>query len=418
VKTLNTLLLLLCIIPFTVVMAENNAGAFVERAHSPRVTALGYSFVGLADDGSSLYANPAGLSLAPKFSFQVMSFEAFETDYTNVMMNFRRNKLTFGMGIITAEVTGIEETTASQFISGTYVKTGALLDYNARASYVGLSYKATDSLSVGTAVKFVREEIYNYGSGGGMGLDLGVLKNFKRHRVGFSILNIVPTPIQWDGVEEKMPRIVKIGSSSRFFDDNLTVSVESESKESRDMAMHLGAELWVIPIAAVRMGIDAGEFSVGTGLKLGALKMNMSFTHLDDFIDDVIYKFEIGYDIVPKKRRPIDPEDREEYNFKPVYTQVDNSIPVVEKEYFPSPRFKLDLPQTITLSKADSIFTFKGSGEYIETLYIDNVSVEINEDNTFVYTKTISQKEDFVVKFRVYGKDGTKQTFTRFFVRK
>ncbi|RAP39076.1 hypothetical protein DID80_01000 [Candidatus Marinamargulisbacteria bacterium SCGC AAA071-K20] len=397
------------------VFSESNAGAYVEKAHSPRVTALGYAFAGLADDGSSLFTNPAGLSLSSKLSFQITNYSAFETDYMNMMFNYRIKKLTIALGMIRAEVSEIEEVIEHSFFSGFYQKTGNVFDYQARAAYLGLAFKPIEKLSIGTAVKFIEEEFSSYGSGGGVGVDLGVLLDFKVQRFGVSLLNVAPTKIEWDSVTEEIPRIIKLGTSSHLFDNRLIISIEGEKKQGRDLTPHAGVEWWALRSAALRAGIDGGQLSLGTGLKLFRLKLNMSYTQLDEFIDDTIYKFEIGYDLIAQKK----PQKKAEV--KPVtdyYPYVDNTIPDVQKIYFPPHKFKTELKQITSISLAQKTMILKGSGENIETLFIDNVEVTIGPENNFSYLKTLSNEKSFVVKFRVIGKDGIKETITKFFIRK
>jgi len=134
------------------------AAQFLKIGVGARAMGLGGSFTALANDVSTLYWNPAGITNLRGFSFAVTHTEWFANishDFAGVVYSLSSSDI-IALNVIALN-TGEQEVTTVTQPEGTGVY------YDVSDLAIGLSYARTltDRFSVGLTVKYIQQNLYN-----------------------------------------------------------------------------------------------------------------------------------------------------------------------------------------------------------------------------------------------------------------
>ena len=154
---------------------------------------------------------------------------------------------------------------------------------------VFLSYgmEVGESLSAGFNLKLIRQ-LLAANSSSGWGIDIGALYElFDGFRLGLNLQDVTGTKLKWDSAtshEDVIPFSAKIGAAYTGQITSLrsifTVSCSVDTKY--DSEMHYGAEWWLLKTLALRIGLDEGRLSVGSGLRISTFQVDYAFIGHDD----------------------------------------------------------------------------------------------------------------------------------------
>lgn len=217
------------------------AANFLTIPVGPRATGMGGAFVAVANDATTSYWNPGGLSRLAANEFSVVHSEwlvgsnlnwlglAIKLDEDN-SVGISVNQLAYGSEAIT---------TVDQ-------PNGTGQNWDAQDIAFGLSYarNLTDRFSIGGSVKYIQQRIYNE-SASAFALDIGLLftTQLKGLRIGMNISNF-GTEMQMAGKDLLQP--VDIDPAHTGNNDNVVSD--------------LGTDSWTLPlIFTVGLGMDAIE---------------------------------------------------------------------------------------------------------------------------------------------------------------
>jgi len=292
----NYLIIIYLFIGFTLpVVAENNAGAFIEKSYGPRPIAMGSAFTGVANDGNAIYLNPAGLTQIKKSEIEVRNFQGFETVFTGFNYTSKWQGVSYGIGFQNAVVDDIQR---SSLVSGRWKATGDVFAYRANAGFLSVAKEIIPKLSLGGTVKYIYEKL-DANTGTGVGIDAGMHYQINDGvGLGIAVQNVTPTPIKWNtdsGQTDTIPRTIRGGTGILLLDKSLLLSADISYTENRPIYGHAGVEYWLLNIIPLRAGLDGESLSMGTGLHMQNIGMDVSWVSpkLDE-IDD-IYRFSIKY---------------------------------------------------------------------------------------------------------------------------
>ena len=191
-KHYNTLLLIiaLCMLhsaSFSQDKVGTSAAPFLGINIGGAASSMGGAYVSLARDASSIYWNPGAMSRIGRSELSFMNTSWFlDTQYNwgAVILNLGGNNA-FGASLAILDY-GEENVTTVDFPDGNGLR------WSAQDLVGTLSYarNLTDRFSIGGAVKFIQQKIYNE-SASGYALDLGLLyiTRFNGMRLGVSISN-------------------------------------------------------------------------------------------------------------------------------------------------------------------------------------------------------------------------------------
>lgn len=162
----------------------------------PRASGMGGAFTAVANDATSAFWNPAGLSRMPRNEFTASTAEWLVSSRTNwVGLGFKLDDDN-AIGISVNQLDyGQEEITTVQQQNGT----GQYWSASDLAVSLSYSRNLTDRFSIGGTVKYISENIYDV-SATGFGVDVGLLfyTQLEGLRLGMNISNF-GTELQLDG---------------------------------------------------------------------------------------------------------------------------------------------------------------------------------------------------------------------------
>jgi hypothetical protein len=247
--------------------AGQSVFSFLKIGVSAKSQAMGGAFVGLADDISSLYCNPAGLT-APIYDLRkttdyyydeetadlpstekqrAVKPNKFTATYINYLLDFQTGYLGY--------VRYLDEKSSFggsiQYLDyGTFTRLNNLgEDQGAFSAYdmaFSLTYskRMTPELSLGATAKFILEKIDSYSSDA-LAVDLGGLYRFDRGRtsIGAVIMNL---GAQLKGFtkthKDPLPLLVDVGFSHSLKGVPLTVDIDVTYPTDNDLFFAIGAQ--------------------------------------------------------------------------------------------------------------------------------------------------------------------------------
>lgn len=297
------------------------SGSFVDIGAGSRSASLGNAFVGLADDPSSLFTNPAGMSFFGTPSVMAMTTNQFglvNSHYFSAIYPLSSSKkMSVGLGAISSGDDLMQETTF-------------------QAAY---SFMLIDKLSLGAAVKarftsfgnnkmngsdyeglFTQTEIYTgllnqvHGNGKGFAIDFGVLyEPNDKIRFGVSLRDPI-APFNWQSevrnpegssrgdYNEGLPMALHAGGSYRVNKNFLVTSEYQPALESsQDAALRGGIESTILDIISIRAGTeqwanneDDEKYMLGFGIKtpkISGYRIQVDYTYM---INELVNSHRIG----------------------------------------------------------------------------------------------------------------------------
>jgi hypothetical protein len=310
--------------------ATKYAGAFMEVGGGARALGMGGTFLGVANDASTVYWNPAGVSGFDKRQVLLMHSERF-----GKLVNYNFGAYVQPTGLLSAEreagfgfallhlgvddiiVTnhlGIHDVNGNGIIdnseeyltlNGERFDDYSLLPRESDNSFALLSTFAMNSgygLVGGTLKLIYTNSVAGYSSTG-IGIDLGYLYRdllVENLAVGVKLQDLTGTYISWSsGRNEYIRPVVKVGAAykivSKAMRGSLLLALDSDFHyENRKNAaqywvgsasadVHAGAELSFQDKVMVRGGLDSGNWTAGAGLRISILGFDYAYLHHDDF---------------------------------------------------------------------------------------------------------------------------------------
>ena len=250
------------------------AGAFQQLGLGARALGMGGAFVGVADDATAGFFNPAGL-----VQIRMRTFGAF---YRKMTLDRRlsyityclpvRQEATISIGWINAGVKDVVGRNENGEI------TEEIRNYeNAIELFFGR--KILNELSVGIRIGYVQFNLANinaYGVGFGFS---AFGKPMQKLRLGAAVENL-GMKYSWtsgdywkkfdllgSSSKEDFPINLRFGASYLLLKDRILISSEIDKNEKQKEKIHLGVEGWILEKLAARAGYDRGSLTLGVGLR-------------------------------------------------------------------------------------------------------------------------------------------------------
>jgi len=308
--------------------AKKFAGEFMALGGGARALGMGGAFAAVADDASTLYWNPAGISGFEERQALFMHSETFGD-----MLNYNfaafvsptsafgseKREGSFGVALVHLGVDDILITKDLPFeerngIPGFQGGEDRLL-YDVDAlpkegsndfALFGTYALNTGFGRVGGTLKVIySDQVAGY-SATGIGVDLGYLRRdllTDGLDIGVKLQDVTGTYIGWStGLVEFITPSVKLGVAYRvaaptlnasfvvaadgdfFFEDRRQASQFWVEQVSADL--HLGGEIAFQEKVMVRGGLDSGNYTAGAGLRIGIVGLDYAYLHFtDDFFE-------------------------------------------------------------------------------------------------------------------------------------
>lgn len=262
---------------------------FLKIGVGAKALSMGGAFVGLANDESAIYYNPAGLVglHTRSFSASYMNYVA-DMQSGNVMFVLPSGKAAAEeeLEIYDGEDPGplVSDSKSAIAFAITYFSYGTIDETNSSGQIIGdftgsdmafsLGYanKITPRLAIGAVGKFIYQKIDDLSSQG-MALDAGLLYRLKDGRTNFGV-SASNLGVQLSGLSEEhkdaLPIMFRAGLSHRLREIPITVSGEGVLPADNDIFGAVGVEFHPNIPLALRLGYS----SFGSNYKTGGDKDN------------------------------------------------------------------------------------------------------------------------------------------------
>ncbi len=296
-----------------------------------RPLSLGKAYVGLADDASAVFLNPAGIRENPEMGIVSMTGKMLN-DITYVSFAIT-NPFAFGslgLGYINASTSGIPLTTLTTTSTEVLIDQYGVTDYSSSILYLSYSKDMMKDVYFGGSLKLFSQGFsqdtgsLEGGNGTGLDMDLGVKwKLAKGSSLGIVAQNILPMNMGgkfiWkNGYEESIPSSFKVGTSLKIWgedgfsefrgqDLNLNIDSEMSYNSSRPGVWHAGLEWWPNKVLALRAGVDQkpkataqgvgvdNNFAGGVGFKYKGFSFDYAYHQYGELSDNASHFFSIGF---------------------------------------------------------------------------------------------------------------------------
>lgn len=273
-------------------MAAWPAGAvFEEYGPSPRIRAMGGGCSALADDGSALFYNPAGLA-------QLEDYQLFTSYQRPYGLDFLEH-ITAGLSVplpkygvaglgfqkfgVTYEGHDLESEKTFSFAHGLTL----MKDIHSSLS-LGYAFHMY-SLEMGTSV-----EGQPLGSAQTLGMDLGVLAILRtRTRMG-AVMRNFNRPRMGQGYREDLPRYLSLGVAYQPYPGVVTV-LDLNKRFGHDTQMNGGLEARVAPFAAVRFGVQTKPDRLMGGVGFNYQGVYLDYALTNHSVLPLTHQFSISY---------------------------------------------------------------------------------------------------------------------------
>ena len=231
--------------------------------------AMGSAFVGVADDASATYWNPAGLSQITRKELTLMRSTLFADttyDFYSFVMPSKKGGSAWGVSLTQLANTGFEKVNATvDPNTQTYTNVGPTGTFGVSEKAIAWSYgrKVVDHVSIGTSVRQITRSV-DYSSDSSMAADLSTLLDMKdgQRRVGFTIQNVY-SRISGD-TSDNNPLGLRLGISDQYFKKRLLLAMDVSKNLQANTGLHTGGEFSFSKNFKGRAGI---QYQMGEGLQ-------------------------------------------------------------------------------------------------------------------------------------------------------
>jgi len=280
--------------------AAKYAGEFLNLGVGARPIALGGAYVAEGSDILGGYYNPAGLASLAEPQAAFMHSEAFGALLNHDFLAYARpigtgeNKAAMAASLYLLGGGGIAITGRDQTGRFYKIKSESHTDL---AGYFSYGRMFGERMSGGVSAKVIYRDIVDQ-SAFGLGLDLGARYTLTNWiDLGLNLQDISTTLLSYStGTKESIFPTAKIGARFHSGRGRLLGSIYTDADvrfEGRDYAAqisagpvsadtHLGLEISYLEKLAARIGSDAGNLTLGAGLKFGRFNVDVAMRDHSD----------------------------------------------------------------------------------------------------------------------------------------
>lgn len=271
------------------------AGAFQQLGLGARALGMGGAFVGVADDATAGFWNPAGLVQIQMRTFGVF-FRKMTLDRRVSYITYSqpiRKEATISLGWTNAGVKDVVGRNENGEI------TEEIKNYE-NAIELFFARKILDELSAGVRIGYVQYNLANI-SAYGVGFGFSIFgKPIQKLRLGAAVENL-GMKYSWtsgdywkrfdllgSSSKDEFPINIRFGASYLLLEDRILLCSEIDKNEKQKEKIHLGIEGWILENLAGRAGYDKGSLTLGMGLrhKTGSTILGFDYAFVSSQVDD------------------------------------------------------------------------------------------------------------------------------------
>ena len=252
-----------------------------------RSLAMGAAFVGVADDASATYWNPAGLSQITRKELTLMQATLFADttyDYYSFVMPSKKGGSAWGLSMTKMASAGYDKVNATiDPNTQSYTNVSNQGTFGVQESALSWAYgrKVVDHVSIGTALNKISRSV-DTSADSAMAADLGALIDMKdgTRRIGMTIKNVY-SKVSGD-TDDTMPLRFRVGMSDQYFKKRLLLAFDIDKSLHANPGWHFGGEFGFSKNFKGRFGIQGSqatglqETDVGFGYTIKAITLDYS----------------------------------------------------------------------------------------------------------------------------------------------
>lgn len=281
IRSQTTLIILIWLLSYKVILGQGESGAqFLKIGVGAKACALGEAFVGIANDPTTIYWNPAGLTQLDNIEIlATYNFWLLDMSYQNISASFKTSFGSLGVAVGYSSSGNI-----SKFEN--FQKTG---EYNAYDAVVNIGYALDfNRLSLGIGVKYIHQKIEDYNASG-FAVDFGLLYKLSEETIlrnlqlGFAVQNLGPK-IKFIEKAEALPLNFKFGTSYKI--GSFLFALDANKPIDNKFRVNGGCEFEFNNIVFLRAGYNtANSYSAGFGVQWNIFTVDYSFTPYKEIND-------------------------------------------------------------------------------------------------------------------------------------
>jgi hypothetical protein len=396
-----------------------------------RPLGMGMAFAGVANDGSAIYINPAGLASFKNWKITSMSGTLLQdVQYFVLGGAYPFTFGTLGLGYINVGVPRIPITVLNSY--GTPEFTGKYTDYTSGLFFISygskmdrfVSWNFAKDIDLGLSGKIFFEGFSGGGASlegaSGMGFDMDLGARYRPNKwasIGMNLMNVLPsglggkltwpaTDLRDEPLEESISMTIKTGGALKVLGEEglfkgdghdlvIALDLDMYPTTPKPSVWHLGCEWWATNALALRLGFDQqpSAFSTGpgvesnltggVGIKYRGFTFDYAYHQYGDVSENATHFFSLGYvgEDEPKKEKVAEV-------IKPVTPAMPEPVVVVKPK--PKLRMFIDVPDGYWAQEAI---------EYLATIGV----IEGYPDQTFRPEQSLTRAEFSAVLARARG---------------
>jgi len=249
---------------------------FLKLGGGARPLGMGEAYVGLANDVSAMFYNPAGLAQIAFPEILTMSNNWF-LDIKQQMAGFI---LPTSVVVIGVGYSGL----SSGDIQGYDQNGAATSNFNTSSSSLNLSFgrKINPNLSLGIGIKTITEKLESR-SGNAAAMDAGLLYSVNRNlRLGAAAMNL-GSGITFITENTPLPTSYRLGAafSTMLFEEDINLAADYVAYPE-GAKLNFGVEYLVRNTLAIRVGSSSGVLRAGLGITANLLSIDYAYLSRDD----------------------------------------------------------------------------------------------------------------------------------------
>lgn len=264
------------------------AGAYLKLGVGARALGQGGAFTAVADDATTIFWNPAGLSKLEQFEATGMHANlSLDRNYNFLGYGGPLNKKSsWGFAYTRYAVDAIPETRVKDNGEPWEVDDGDTFDPTITTGTTGdspvkvwsyfddveenftfsYSRKMLPKVRLGANFRVLQNSMLGT-SGTGTGFDLGMLYEYSpKISLGLAVRDLFERTSYGTGSTDDVPVTLSAGAAYNAQGD-MKLSLDLNKTENEDLGLRLGAEKWFQKKYAVRMGSNDGDFTAGASIK-------------------------------------------------------------------------------------------------------------------------------------------------------
>jgi len=247
------------------------AGTIFSFGVGGRALGLGKAYVGISEDASAIYWNPAAsaqIKHAELLASHAFLWEGTIYDYASFAISFG-TKGVVGIGSVLLYSGGAEKRSLENTVVDTFgfFQLGNILSYGR---------KVRNNLSIGGSMKYLLTSL-DVQRISNLTFDAAVFyQPVYELKLGCNIQNILSVKLHGE-TEDVIPVIIRLGIGYRLFKERILLAFDLERRRST-FAYHIGLESKITDMVRLRVGQDSEEFTGGVGINIKNINVDYSFS--------------------------------------------------------------------------------------------------------------------------------------------